>query len=227
MEAWEFLRQGGWIMVPLGACSVVALAIVLERAFALRRNRVLNPYILDAIEAYQGEASVEGLLNTCRRSGGALAAIVEEVLHARRLEREHALELMRSVGRREVAGLERGLTMLEIIAGASPLLGLLGTVLGMVTVFDAITAAGIGDPQVLSAGISKALVTTVAGLCIAIPALAFHSYFSKRVESFAVEMEDIATGFAVRVHTLGRVQRRAEREIPAPAAQPTPGPRIG
>ncbi|MDP7639362.1 MAG: MotA/TolQ/ExbB proton channel family protein, partial [Candidatus Hydrogenedentes bacterium] len=95
--------------------------------------------------------------------------------------------------------LERGLTLLEIVAGISPLIGLLGTVLGMVTVFDAITAEGIGNPQVLSNGISKALVTTVAGLCIAIPSLAFHSYFSRRVESLAMEMQDVAMGFITKV----------------------------
>ena len=109
--------------------------------------------------------------------------------------------MMHAAGRTQVGTLERGLTVLEIITGISPLLGLLGTVLGMVTVFNAITAAGLGNPQVLSGGISKALVTTVAGLTVAIPALACHTWFSRRVDDLAVEMQDRATGFIAKLQS--------------------------
>jgi biopolymer transport protein ExbB len=97
--------------------------------------------------------------------------------------------------------LERGLTMLEIIANVSPLIGLLGTVLGMVTVFDAVTAQGLGNPQILAAGISQALITTIAGLCVAIPALAFHGIYSKRVDELSIEMQERATAFLAKLHT--------------------------
>jgi len=107
---------------------------------------------------------------------------------------------MRTAGRTQVDRLERGLTVLEIVAAVSPLIGLLGTVLGMVAVFNAITAEGLGNPQILSAGISQALVTTVAGLTVAIPALAFHSLLTKRVDMYAVEMQDRATTFIFKMH---------------------------
>ena len=121
------------------------------------------------------------------------------MLRSRHLEHEQLIELLHSNGRKEVEKLERGLLVLEVIAGIAPLIGLLGTVLGMVTVFDAITASGLGDAQVLSDGISKALITTVAGLSIGIPALAFHSYFSKQVDSIAIEMQELSVDFMTRL----------------------------
>ena len=198
-QAIEFLRQGGWPMIPLGICSVAALTIIIERAFALRRSKVMHPSVLELIHSYRGEVSAGPGVYTCQRARGALSRITEEVINVREMDRGHIVETMQATGRREMGHLERGLTVLEIVAGISPLIGLLGTVLGMVTVFDAITVQGMGNPQVLSDGISKALVTTVAGLCVGIPTLAFHSYFSKRVESLAVEMQDIATGFVGKV----------------------------
>lgn len=203
-EMWEFLKQGGWPMVPLGICSLCAAAVIIERSFALRWAKVIHPHVLDIMDTFRGEESVESAIHGCRRCGGALAEIVEEILHSRHHERAQTVESMHATGRRETGILERGLTVLEIVAGISPLIGLLGTVLGMVTVFSAISEAGMGDPQVLSAGISKALITTVTGLCVAIPALAFHSFFSRRVESLGVEMQDISTAFIARVYSAGR-----------------------
>lgn len=198
-EMLHMVRQGGWTMLPLGICSVVALTIIIERAMALRRNRVIDPVTLRIIEDYEGEASAPAALIACQRCAGAFAEILAEVIRNRRLDHAQAVESLRAVGRTQVGRLERGLTVLEIVAGISPLLGLLGTVLGLVQVFDAITARGLGDPQVLSAGISKALVTTVAGLMIAIPSLAFHSLFNKRVDELATEMQDRATAFLVKL----------------------------
>ena len=107
--------------------------------------------------------------------------------------------------------LERGLTVLEVVAAVSPLLGLLGTVLGMVQIFEAITAAGLGDPQVLAGGIGKALITTVAGLCVAIPALAAHSFLARRVDEYAIEMQNRATVFLVRLQTMRRAEEGGRR----------------
>ncbi|MCH7909422.1 MAG: MotA/TolQ/ExbB proton channel family protein [Candidatus Hydrogenedentes bacterium] len=198
-DAIDVLRQGGWPMIPLAFCSLAAVTIIIERLVALRRGRVLQAGVVDALRSYAGEDSVKPTLDVCMQSGGAFARIIEELLGARHLDHVHVIETVHVTGRREVGRLERGLIVLEIIAGISPLIGLLGTVLGMVTVFDAITAEGIGDPQVLSDGISKALITTVAGLCVAIPSLAFHSYLSNLVESMAIEMEELATGFSARM----------------------------
>ena len=102
--------------------------------------------------------------------------------------------------------------MLEIVASVSPLLGLLGTVLGMVSIFDAISASGAGNPQVLSEGISKALVTTIAGLCVAIPALAAHGWLSRRVDDYAAELQERATGFIIQIMAVER-NKQASGEV--------------
>jgi biopolymer transport protein ExbB len=198
-DLFTLIFQGGWIMIPLGICSLVGLTIVIERMLALRRHRVIDEGVQRMVEGYRPGSDAEQALIACQRAPGEFARIIEEVLKVRHLDHAQAIESMHAVGRTQVGKLERGLTTLEIVAGASPLMGLLGTVLGMVTVFDAITAQGLGNPQVLSDGISKALVTTVAGLVVAIPAVAFHSYFTKRVEELAVEMQDRATSFIVKL----------------------------
>ena len=200
-DAFEVLKQGGLVMLPLALCSVTAAAIAVERAVALRRRTVVPPGLVAAVDAFTAGSDPEALRTACRRSGGAFARIVEAVLDARRLDRTQAIETMHAIGRTQVGSLERGLTLLEIIASTSPLLGLLGTVLGMVNVFNVITAHGIGDPQVLSDGISKALITTVAGLSVAIPSLACHSWFSRRVDDLAVEMHERATALLAKLYS--------------------------
>jgi len=193
----NLLWQGGWPMIPIGLCSVISVAIILERSIALRRRQVIHDGVLGIIREYRGESSAERALYECSRLPGSFARLIEEMIRVRHLDHAQAIETMRATGRTQVGRLERGLTVLEIVAAISPLLGLLGTALGMVTVFDAITAQGLGNPAVLSEGISKALITTVAGLSVAIPALAFHSLFSKRVDELATEMQDRATAFIV------------------------------
>lgn len=201
-NAFALISQGGFTMILLGLCSVIAVSIIIERALALRYWRIFDEDVLRALADFHGEASADRALAVCRHGHGAFARVAEEVINARHLDLGEAVQSLHAVGRTQIERLERGLTALEIIAGIAPLLGLLGTVLGMVTVFNAITAHGLGNPQVLSDGISKALITTVAGLTVAIPALAAHSVFTRRVESFAVEMQDRATTFIVRLQHL-------------------------
>lgn len=191
-------------MIPLAICSIAAVTIVIERLVALRRSRVLNVRLVDRVEQYRGQEPLDTVLHACVVEGGPLARIIEEVARVRDQDAAHQIETLNAAGRREVGQMERGLIVLEIVANISPLIGLLGTVLGMVTVFDAITVQGLGNPQVLSGGISKALVTTVAGLCVAIPALAFHSYLSKQVQTYAIDMHDLATAFAATLRDMAR-----------------------
>jgi len=201
------LAQGGWPMIPIAVCSIVGLTITIERCVALRRSSVIDPRMLQLIEEYSERTAPDSAVMACRRTKGPFARIVEECVKARHLDHMEVIETMHATGRTQVGGMERGLTVLEIVAAVSPLLGLLGTVLGMITVFDAITVAGIGNPQVLSDGISKALITTVAGLCVAIPALAFHSWLSRRVDDFATEMQERATGFIVKLLAIQKKKR--------------------
>ena len=192
-EVVEMLKQGGLVMWPIGVCSLVAATIIIERLIALRRSAVIAPHLQELVDDYPGEPAADAALAVCRRSRGCFARIAEQVILTRHLGHAQSVEAVQAAGRTQLSVLERGLTLLEIIAGVSPLLGLLGTVLGMVTVFDAITAQGIGDPQVLSSGISEALATTVAGLIVAIPSLAFHSWFSRRADDLGAQMQHAAT----------------------------------
>jgi biopolymer transport protein ExbB len=200
-NVFQMISDGGFIMLPIALCSLIAVAIIIERGLSLRRHRVLDARVLRLVLEYRGEEHAQPGIVTCQRSRGAFARVIEEVIRVRHLDHAQAIESMHAVGRTQVSRLERGLTLLEIVAAVSPLLGLLGTVLGMVTVFNAITSEGLGNPQVLSEGISKALITTVAGLCVAIPALAFHSLFVKRVDDLAAEMQDRATSFIVKLQS--------------------------
>lgn len=202
LEALGLLKQGGIVMFPIALCSLIAVTIVVERSLALRRGRVIQPAVLRILDSYQSEDEAAHALALCQRNGGAFARIIEEILAHRRLGHAQSVESMRAVGRSQVGRLERGLTVLEIVAAISPLLGLMGTVLGMVTIFEAITESGLGNPRVLADGIGKALITTIAGLAVAIPALAFHSILARRVEELAVEMQDRATRFLVKVQAL-------------------------
>ena len=200
-EAMNMLVLGGWPMIPLGLCSLAAFTIIIERSFVLRRKRVIDPHVIWVLQDYRGEESVKSALQGCREATGAFSEVIEEVINTRHLDHAQSIESMHAVGRTRAGQLEHGLTLLEIVAAVSPLIGLLGTVLGMVTVFDAITSEGLGDPQVLASGISRALITTVAGLCVAIPALAFHSIFMKRIDALAIEMQDRATSFIVKLNS--------------------------
>lgn len=199
---FSWLTQGGWPMIPLAIASIVAVAIIIERYNALQRSKVIHPGALKLVDAFQNSNDAEAMLAQCQRIPGAFARILEEVIKVRHLEHIQSIESMRAVGRTQVGRMEKGLTVLEIIAAAAPLIGLLGTVLGMVTVFNAITAEGLGNPQILSDGISKALITTIAGLSVAIPTLAGHSLLSKRVDELAVEMQDRATSFIVKIQAM-------------------------
>lgn len=197
-------------MFPLGLCSVAGLAIVIERFVMLRRRRILDPRVVALVDHFSESTSPEAALDVCRKARGPFARIVEEIIGARHLPDAQVVETLQATGRAQVGTMERGLTVLEIIANVSPLLGLLGTVLGMVTVFNAITVEGIGNPRVLSEGISQALITTVAGLIVAIPASAFHSWLSSRVDDMADEMHERATTFISKLHHV-RLRSRSQQ----------------
>lgn len=208
-EAWNLVRQGGPVMVPLALCSIFALAVVLDRVWALRRKRVLPPELISATRRFRPEDEPAALLAPCRRRPGPLASVLRAVLEEPPRERELAVERVQTSGRRAVRELERGLVALEIIAAISPLLGLLGTVLGMFNTFQVIAEQGLGDPGALSAGISEALITTIFGLGIAIPAAVAQSYFSHRVDDLVLEIEEHGGELIDRLYPDG--ERLAEK----------------
>lgn len=189
---FEIIQAGGWLMLPLFICSVVAMTIIIERFWSLRRSRVLPTPLLEALrEAATGTFKVD---DERRRQALAspLGKIVSAALLNRNRGREVVKESVEDTGRQVVHDLERYLNTLGTIAAITPLLGLLGTVFGMIEVFTVISAQGTGDTQLLAGGISQALITTAAGLAVAIPSLLFYRYFRGKVDELVVNMEEQA-----------------------------------
>lgn len=185
----EIISAGGWLMLPILVCSVLALAIGLERLFSLRTSRVLPPGLFDSTRA----ALQGGVLGSDRltelSASSPLGSVFAAGLQHARLGREAAREAMEQAARQVAHELERYLTALGTIASAAPLLGLLGTVVGMIQVFASLLLGGAGNPAALAGGIGQALITTAGGLMVAIPALIGHRLFERRVDALLLAME--------------------------------------
>ena len=188
----EIIEAGGWVMLPIIACSIVATAIVLERSWALRRRRIMPDDLVSTIwQLHRTNRLTEQSIQEIRDGsplGRMLAAGVVNRFHSREIMKD----VIGDVGRHVVSGLERYLNTLGTIASVSPLLGLLGTVLGMIDIFAVINEAGVGHAGLLAGGIAKALITTAAGLMVAIPTLLFHRFFNSKVNKLAIGMEEQA-----------------------------------
>ncbi len=188
----EIIQAGGWVMLPIIACSVLATAIVLERLWALRRRRIMPDNLVSTLwQLHRTGKLTEDRIQEIRD-----ASPLGRMLSAGVVNRFHSREIMKDAigdtGRQVVAGLERYLNTLGTIASVSPFLGLLGTVLGIIDVFGVISGAGVGSPTLLAGGIAKALITTAAGLMVAIPALMAHRFFNSKVNKLAIAMEEQA-----------------------------------
>lgn len=186
----ELMSSGGWLMVPIVACSIIATAIVIERAWTLRRSRIMPPNLVGRIWEWHRQGQLSAARIEEIRAGSPLGRLLAAGLINRSHPREIMKEAIEDTGRQVVAELERFLSSLGTIASVAPLLGLLGTVLGMIDVFAVIMEAGVGNPAILAGGISEALITTAAGLSVAIPALLFHRLLDTKVARLALEMEE-------------------------------------
>lgn len=176
-------------MVPIIFCSIISIAIIIERFWSLRLEKVLPKHLVATVwtSIKSGKFQQADLEELARKS--ALGKILSAGLINRNQSRERIKESIEERGREVVHDLERFLDTLGTIASISPLLGLLGTVVGMISVFAAITAHGVGDPAAMAGGISQAMITTAAGLTIAIISLIFYRYFRRKVDTIVVEME--------------------------------------
>jgi biopolymer transport protein ExbB len=191
---YRFFAQGGFFMVLLLVCSVVSVAVILLRGLALRRALVMPQPIEHEIEGLQPDDTdgIVRLARLVRPDASSLARIVQVGLQHLHWPKSENIEAVQTRARHEVVRLESGLFVLEVIVGIAPLLGLLGAVSGLVTVFASLGAsANVSDPRGIAKGISEALSTTIVGLAIAIPSLIAHSYFSKKIETMAAEMESL------------------------------------
>jgi biopolymer transport protein ExbB len=185
----DLVIKGGPIMVPILLCSVISLAIVVERFLSLRRNRILKYDILQRIEELLRDRKIPEATTLCKRYPSSMTRILLAAILNHDKSRQDIKEIIEDAGRHEIPVLERYLTVLGTIASIAVLLGLLGTVIGMIRTFNAIAALGYGHPEALAGGISEALVATAAGLAIAIPTLVLYNFFTSKVDSLVIEME--------------------------------------
>ena len=186
----ELVKAGGWPMIPLLLLSAAGLAIIVERFWSLRPRIVMPPGLGDEVRAWvaRGGALDPGHVESLRQNS-PLGALLAAALDVRNRPREAIRERVEDVGRHLVHRMERYLNTLGTIAAAGPLLGLFGTVVGMIQMFLGILDHGVGDVNQLAGGIGKALVCTATGMVVAIPALAFHRYFRGRISEYIVDME--------------------------------------
>ena len=212
---WEIVRAGGLMMWPIILCSVVAVAIVLERLWTLQERRVLPPELTRRVwQLIEGNQITEPMIHALEQNS-PLGKLLAVGLLNRHRPRTLLMERLEDTGRHVVHELERYLNTLGTIAGMAPLLGLLGTVTGIIKAFNAIEAGGAGDPRALSGGIAEALVATAAGLCVAIPSLFAYRYLRGRVERIVIAMEKDSIRLADAVEAADRLRREQAAEKPS------------
>jgi biopolymer transport protein ExbB len=185
----EIVQAGGWLMLPIIVCSIIAAAIILERLWSLQPKRVLPINLALQVRKWVSNDQLDPEHLQRLHQSSPLGQMLATGLANRHAPRDVIKESIEDVGRHAVHELERYLNALGTIAAISPLMGLLGTVIGMIKVFAAITASGVGNPGILAGGISEALITTAAGLSVAIPALIAYRYLRARVDALVVQME--------------------------------------
>jgi biopolymer transport protein ExbB len=198
--AAQFFINGGFFMILLLILSVVAGTVILLRASALRQHLVTPPELETAIERLQPGASLEGLMRAARLHPSPLGRIVTVCLNHLNWPRQENIEAVQVRARHEVVGMESGLSVLEVTTGVAPLLGLLGTLSGLVSVFANLGDSGTGDPIAVARGISEALNTTIVGLAVAAPSLVAHNYFQRKIETMAVGMEGLVADLLAKVY---------------------------
>ena len=198
---FDLLAAGGWVMPVIVLCSVIALGIFIERSVALNPDRIAPPHLLANVwkQLKAGELDAQRL--KALRHGSPLGAILAAGLANRSQGRDVMKESIQEAAGHVVHDLERYLNTLGTVAAVAPLLGLLGTVVGMIRVFSEITVQGTGNANALAGGISEALITTAAGLVVAIPALVMHRYFTGKIDTIVVGLEQVSIKLVDALHT--------------------------
>lgn len=193
MDLWQWIVAGRTMMIPIGLASLLGLAVIIERLIVLRRGRIIVPEIAAAVDTLDSGRDLSVAYALCQSRPGPFANIVRAGLDHADNDWTVIRDVLQESGRREATLLTRRLGVLETVAAVSPLLGLLGTVLGMIRIFASVSQAGIGDPEALSGGISEAMVTTAAGLFIGIPALVAYNWLNGRADRLIFELENYAS----------------------------------
>jgi biopolymer transport protein ExbB len=191
-EHQELLARGGPLVYPLAALLVWALGIIVFKAFSLRRSRTVAPAVIERVEQLLLNRRLPEATAFCQENSLPITRILMAGIVNYEKSEPELKEILEEAGRQEVPGIRSHLTALGTIASLSPLLGLLGTVLGMISVFATLSQGSAVDPSMLAGGISEALVTTALGMGIAMPALACYNYFATKVQNLIIEMERVS-----------------------------------
>lgn len=206
----EIIKSGGWLMIPLIACSIIAISIIAERFWSLQTKRIAPSELITQIWQWLRFKQVDDHHIKSLQENSPLGQILAAGLINRDRSREIIKESIEDIGRHVTSSLERNLNTLGTIAAISPLLGLLGTVFGMIKVFAVITTEGVGNPETLASGISVALITTATGLIVAIPSLIFYRYFRGKINLLVVGMEQEAIKLVEILHSDHEVNGHGE-----------------
>ncbi|MCW8126024.1 MotA/TolQ/ExbB proton channel family protein [Microbulbifer halophilus] len=202
----EIIKSGGWLMLPILLCSVAVIAICIERLWTLNPRRIAPRTLLGEVWGWLKNNQVDGEKIKELRDSSHLGRIFAAGLSNSRHGRDVMKDSIEEAASQVIHELERFLGALGTIAAVAPLIGLLGTVVGMIQVFTAIMLEGTGNAGVLAGGISQALITTAAGLTVAIPALLAHRYFQRRLDSIVVAMEQEAVKLVDALHSDRRIE---------------------
>lgn len=197
---WELVQAGGWLMFPILFCSVLSFAIIGERLWTLQHKKIVpENLVIGILSLIEKEALTKSHINEIEQ-GSPLGKVLACGLNNRQLSKPLLKEKIEEIGRYVAYDLERFMNALGTISTITPLLGLLGTVIGMIKVFTVITTSGVGDPGQLAGGISEALITTAAGLTVAIPSLIFYRFLKRKIDELIIEMEQQVIHFIDNLH---------------------------
>ena len=219
---FTLIKKGGWVMIPLGIASILAVALAAERFISLRREKILPDGFLKGLgDAWQTDPSGAQALQYCDDAGGAAGHVFKAGIQWRHFGYQEVARAIEDAGSREARQMKRSVRGLKAIAAVSPLLGLMGTVLGMISAFQrTATSGGAAKTADLATGIYEALVTTATGLVIAIPTLLVFQYLSNRVDALIDYIDETGTGFIVDYARLDQPSAPAEAAAPAEAVEP-------
>lgn len=202
----EIVRSGGWLMLPILLCSIVAIAIVIERFWTLSATRISPKYVVAQVWTWLKNNQLDSTKLRELRLSSPLGQILAAGLLSSKNGRTAMNESIEQTAAQVVHDMERYLNTLGTIAAITPLLGLLGTVIGMIRVFSEIMLQGTGNANALAGGISEALITTAAGLTVAIPTYMFHRHFTRKVDSLVLSLEQESTKLVDAIHSDRRVE---------------------
>ena len=202
----EIVRAGGWLMFPILLCSIVSIAIVIERFWTLSATRISPKYVVAQVWTWLKNNQLDSTKLRELRLSSPLGQILAAVLLSSKHGRVAMIDSIEQTAAQVVHDMERYLNALGTIAAITPLLGLLGTVVGMIRVFSEIMLQGTGNANALAGGISEALITTAAGLTVAIPTYMFHRYFNRKVDSLVLSLEHESIKLVDAIHSDRRVE---------------------